>query len=175
MAGSGRPSARSRAKPATNVKEGEDSLRYKKPDLKARKGTSSAHGFIRIFDVNLKVVLVLSVFACLVILFLIRHLVNPAEEARRPRVVTPFPAPKLMDLPQVKWDFFLLLFLFLVLLFTFFGIISSSRMDELVIAVSRRAPRELVLGNLSPSCVPRNSCEVCRRYCENICFTKFLL
>ena len=41
-----------------------------------------------------------------VIFFLIRRFVNPAEEARRPRVVTPFPAPKIMDLPQVKCELF---------------------------------------------------------------------
>lgn len=33
-------------------------------------------------------------------------------------------------------------------------------MDELVIAVPRRAQRELVLGNLSPSRISRDSCEV---------------
>ena len=110
MSGNGRRSARSRIKSATDADE-DDPLRKTKPNLKVRKdhkstSTSRAYSPIRIFDVNLKVMLGLSVFAFFVIFFLIHRLVNQAEEAPRPRVVTPFPAPKVMDLPQVKFDFF---------------------------------------------------------------------
>jgi mannosyl-oligosaccharide glucosidase len=112
MTGNGRRNARSRSKPATEANDDDASLRNTKPNPKARKGRSRDHSSIQIFDVNLKVVLGLSVFAFLAIFFLIRHLVNPAEEALRPRVVTPFPAPKVMDLPQVKCDIFPLFILF---------------------------------------------------------------
>ncbi|XP_059445134.1 mannosyl-oligosaccharide glucosidase GCS1 isoform X1 [Corylus avellana] len=104
MTGNGRRNARSRIKPATEANEDGAFLRNTKPNPKARKGRTRDHSFIRIFDVNLKVVLGLSVFAFLAIFFLIRHLVNPAEEASRPRVVTPFPAPKVMDLPQFQGE-----------------------------------------------------------------------
>ncbi|KAH7839275.1 hypothetical protein Vadar_020405 [Vaccinium darrowii] len=36
------------------------------------------------------------------VLFMIHNLINPAEQAQRPKVITPFPSPKIMDLPQVK-------------------------------------------------------------------------
>ncbi len=116
MSGNGRRSARSRIKSATDADE-DDPLRKTKPNLKVRKdhrstSTSRAYSPIRIFEVNLKVMLGLSVFAFFVIFFLIHRLVNQAEEAPRPRVVTPFPAPKVMDLPQVKFDSFFLIWFF---------------------------------------------------------------
>lgn len=40
-----------------------------------------------------------------IILFLISHLVNSTAEPRLPRVITPFPAPKLTDLSQVNFNF----------------------------------------------------------------------
>ena len=105
MSGNGRRTTRSRTKSATDA-DGDDPLRNTKPNPKLRKDRNRAHNSIRIFDVNLKVMLGVSVFAFFVIFFLIRRLVNPAEEVRRPRVVTPFPAPKIMDLPQVKCEIF---------------------------------------------------------------------
>ena len=105
MSGNGRRTTRSRTKSATDA-DGDDPLRNTKPNPKLRKDRNRAHNSIRIFDVNLKVMLGVSVFAFFVIFFLIRRLVNPAEEVRRPRVVTPFPAPKIMDLPQVKCELF---------------------------------------------------------------------
>ncbi|KAK4597669.1 hypothetical protein RGQ29_015261 [Quercus rubra] len=103
MSGNGRRTTRSRTKSATDA-DGDDPLRNTKPNPKLRKDRNRAHNSIRIFDVNLKVMLGVSVFAFFVIFFLIRRLVNPAEEVRRPRVVTPFPAPKIMDLPQFQGE-----------------------------------------------------------------------
>ncbi|XP_050276247.1 mannosyl-oligosaccharide glucosidase GCS1-like [Quercus robur] len=103
MRGNGRRTTRSRTKSATDA-DGDDPLRNTKPNPKLRKDRNRAHNSIRIFDVNLKVMLGVSVFAFFVIFFLIRRLVNPAEEIRRPRVVTPFPAPKIMDLPQFQGE-----------------------------------------------------------------------
>ena len=57
--------------------DGDDPLRNTKPKL--RKDRNRA----RIFDVNLKVMLGVSVFAFFVIFFLIRRLVNPAEKVER--------------------------------------------------------------------------------------------
>lgn len=102
MAGSGRRSARSRTQPATDADEKDASSRKTKPNVKTLKGRSRAHTGIRIFDVNLRVLLGLSVFAFSAIFFLIRYFVNSAEDASRPRAITPFPAPKLMDLPQFQ-------------------------------------------------------------------------
>ncbi|XP_075658252.1 mannosyl-oligosaccharide glucosidase GCS1-like isoform X2 [Castanea sativa] len=102
MSGNGRRTTRSRTKSAADA-DGDDPLRNTKPNPKLRKDRNRAHNSI-LFDVNLKVMLGVSVFAFFVIFFLIRRLVNPVEEVRRPRVVTPFPAPKIMDLPQFQGE-----------------------------------------------------------------------
>lgn len=69
--------------------------------MRRHRDRSKSDGFIRILNVNLKYVLGFSAVAFLIIFFMVNHLVKPAKEAKRPRVVTPFPAPKIMDLPQV--------------------------------------------------------------------------
>lgn len=100
MAGSSRSSARSRIKSTTD--SGDDgALRSTKPNFKKRRNRSEDHSLIRILNVDLKIILGIGVCSFLVIFFLINNLMKPVEQAQRPRVVTPFPAPKLMDLPQV--------------------------------------------------------------------------
>ena len=64
--------------------DGDDPLHNTKPNPKLRKDRNRAHNSIWIFDVNLKVMLGVSVFAFFVIFFLIRRLVNPSEKAWRP-------------------------------------------------------------------------------------------
>lgn len=112
MAGSGRRSARSRIRSSTDGSE-DSSLRGGKPHPRQHRDRSKGYGTIRLLDVDVKVVLVISFFAFVVILFLISNLVRPAEQPSRPRVITPFPAPKLTDLPQVV-AFFKLAFLFAI-------------------------------------------------------------
>ena len=102
MTGGGRRSARSRTKSSTDVNEDDDAFNKTKPNSKHRRVKIKDHGnALRILNANLKIMLGFSIVAALIIFFLVNHLINPAEEARRPRVVTPFPAPKMMDLPQV--------------------------------------------------------------------------
>ena len=106
MTGSGRRSARSRVRSSADAGDGGDddvSLRETKARLKRRRERSKYGSTIPIFDnANLKVVLCISLVAFFVVLFLIHHLVNSAAEPQVPRAVTPFPAPKIMDLPQVN-------------------------------------------------------------------------
>ncbi|GKV16076.1 hypothetical protein SLEP1_g26782 [Rubroshorea leprosula] len=100
MTGDDRRGARSRIK-----SNEDDSIGKIKPNLKLRQGRSRADGRpLRILITNLKVVLGFSILAFLIIFFTIEHLMNQAEEAQTARVVTPFPAPKIMDLPQSQGE-----------------------------------------------------------------------
>ncbi|OWM89753.1 hypothetical protein CDL15_Pgr024501 [Punica granatum] len=103
MAGSGRTSARTRIRSSTDG--GEDSSRRGGiPHPRPHRDRSRGDGAIRMLNVDVKVLLAISFVAFFVILFVISNLVKPAEEAKRPRVITPFPAPKLTDLPQFQGE-----------------------------------------------------------------------
>ncbi|XP_044490914.1 mannosyl-oligosaccharide glucosidase GCS1 [Mangifera indica] len=99
MSGNGRRSARSRIKFSTDGDEGEP-LRPRRTNLKNRRDQNS----LRLFRVDVRIMLGLSIFSLLTISFLIYRLVNSIHEADTPRVVTPFPAPKLMDLPVFQGE-----------------------------------------------------------------------
>ncbi|KAL5762404.1 hypothetical protein ACOSP7_018668 [Xanthoceras sorbifolium] len=102
MAGGGRRSARSRVKSSTDAEEDEPLRnRNSRINSKNRRYNSSS---LRIFNVKLEIILGFCILLSLIIFFLIHRLVNPVEETQRPRVVTPFPAPKLMDLPMFQGD-----------------------------------------------------------------------
>ena len=60
---------------------------------------------------NFKLFLAITFFL-ITIFFLIHHFVTSAAQPHLPRVVTPFPAPKIMDLPQVNFKIFITLLLF---------------------------------------------------------------
>ncbi|KAJ4710863.1 mannosyl-oligosaccharide glucosidase GCS1-like [Melia azedarach] len=98
MTGTGQRSARSRIKSSTDINE-DESLRNARINLRNRRNTNRDHSLLRIFNVDIKVMLGFIIFAFLIILFLIHRLVKPDQDAERPRVIRPFPAPKLMDLP----------------------------------------------------------------------------
>ena len=102
MTGSGRRSARSRIKSHSDADDDDRSLRSAKLNPKLRMDRRRDQSLIRIPNVDLKALLGFGIVAFLVVLFLIYHLIQPIEQAQRPRVVTPFPAPKIMELPQVK-------------------------------------------------------------------------
>ena len=96
--------ARTRIKSSNDAGENDNGVtRGTKPNLKPRSRNRSKNdqSLIRIFNVDLKIMLGIGVFSFLIVLLLIHNLVNHVEEAEMPRVITPFPAPKLMDLPQV--------------------------------------------------------------------------
>ncbi|GMP82395.1 hypothetical protein CsSME_00036720 [Camellia sinensis var. sinensis] len=100
MAGSGRRSARSRIKLHTDADEDRTTLR----NPKLRKHRSRDHSLIRLLNVDLKVLLGFAIIAFLIVLFMIHRLIIAVEYPQKPRVVTPFPAPKIMDLPQFQGD-----------------------------------------------------------------------
>ncbi|XVE85298.1 hypothetical protein DITRI_Ditri17bG0080500 [Diplodiscus trichospermus] len=105
MTGGGRRAARSRTRSSTDVNEEDDALHRTKPNSKLRRAKTKDHGnALRILNANLKIMLGFSIVAAIIIFFLVNHLINPAEEAGRPRVVTPFPAPKIMDLPLFQGE-----------------------------------------------------------------------
>ncbi|CAK9144298.1 unnamed protein product [Ilex paraguariensis] len=107
MTGSSRRTARSRIKSSTDVDNDDDrsvSSIKTKPNLRLRRDRNKDQNFIQILDVNLKVLLCFGVMAFLFALYFISSLIQPIEEAQRPRVVTPFPAPRLMDLPMFQGE-----------------------------------------------------------------------
>ncbi|PSS26953.1 Mannosyl-oligosaccharide glucosidase [Actinidia chinensis var. chinensis] len=104
MTGSGRRSARSRIKSHSDADDDDRSLQSAKPNPKLRRDGRRDQSLIRIPNVDLKALLGFGIVAFLVVLFLIYHLIQPIEQAQRPRVVTPFPAPKIMDLPQFQGE-----------------------------------------------------------------------
>ncbi|KAJ8759076.1 hypothetical protein K2173_003314 [Erythroxylum novogranatense] len=106
MTGSSRRPARSRIKSSAHGEDdGSDaSIRRDKPNLKLRRDRSKHHSAIRIFDVDLRILIGIGATACVIIFFLIQRLVKPLEESTRPGVITPFPAPKLAKLPQFQGE-----------------------------------------------------------------------
>ncbi|KAK7359394.1 hypothetical protein VNO77_01352 [Canavalia gladiata] len=103
MTGSGRRTTRSRVKPSSDVDD--DSLRDRRPRLNRHRERSKYGSTIPIFNnANLKVLLGICFFAFFIILFMIHHLLNSTTEPQLPRAVTPFPAPKIMDLPQFQGE-----------------------------------------------------------------------
>ncbi|CAI9093220.1 OLC1v1028665C1 [Oldenlandia corymbosa var. corymbosa] len=102
-----RNSTRSRIKPNENdVDSGDDrSVGNARPKGRRRSQTGVDQSLISIMNVNIKTLLGLGILASFVAVFIIFQLVNTAEEPeKKPRVVTPFPAPKLMDLPMFQGD-----------------------------------------------------------------------
>ncbi|KAM7487154.1 hypothetical protein LguiB_024638 [Lonicera macranthoides] len=104
MAGSARRIGRSRNKSTADVDEDRNPLLHANLKNRIRKNRSRDQSFIGILDVNLKLLLGFGVLAFLIVLFLIHHIVSHPEDAHKPRVVTPFPAPKLMDLPMFQGE-----------------------------------------------------------------------
>lgn len=162
MSGNGRRSARSRIKSSTDVDEF-DRRRNSKPDRKVQKDRIGDHSFIRILNVNIKALLGFVVLAFFIILFLILHLMKPVEDAQRPRVVTPFPAPKIMDLPQVK---LLSIFQFFFSIFKFFfetwwieycSSKASTRRACIGEHIALRFILEFVPGITPPACLIHNT------------------
>ncbi|KAK9120064.1 hypothetical protein Scep_018157 [Stephania cephalantha] len=104
MSGSSRTSARSRIRPSSKD-EHDDSHRNQKPYQKITKHRRIAnHNSLQIMDVNLITLLGLAMVAFLVIVSLIYHLVRSGEPVHRLRVVTPFDAPKVTDLPMFQGE-----------------------------------------------------------------------
>ncbi|PIA51188.1 hypothetical protein AQUCO_01100191v1 [Aquilegia coerulea] len=76
-------------------------------NIKNRNQRTKNRDLIRIRSFDLKTLLGFCVLAFLVIVFVIYHLVTPLvneDEVQKLRVVTPFPAPRIMDLPQFQGE-----------------------------------------------------------------------
>lgn len=106
MAGASRRGTRSKHPSSSSDKNDDPSIRNVKPNTRILKSGGRDRNFIRILNVNLKYLFIFGLVCFLIALFLVNYLINPAEEPVIPRVVTPFPAPKLMELTMVKIVFF---------------------------------------------------------------------
>ncbi|CAN0896147.1 Mannosyl-oligosaccharide glucosidase GCS1 [Linum grandiflorum] len=111
MTGSSRRSARSsRGKYSSDGGDDDDVSRRSsrhssksRRDNRRRDGSSSS--LIRMLNVDLKVMMAVCGAASLIIFFLIYNLmIVPGDVSQRPSVVTPFPSPKLMELPQFQGE-----------------------------------------------------------------------
>ncbi|RXH72286.1 hypothetical protein DVH24_033824 [Malus domestica] len=108
MAGTGR-SSRSRVSSSRDGIDGDAVPLRPTPNFRPQRGSRGRgrgrnQTSIGTFNVDLKVLLGLSAIAFFAVLYLIINLMTHAEQAQTPRVVTPFPAPKLMDLPQFQGE-----------------------------------------------------------------------
>ena len=105
MTGSGRSTVRSRARSDADADADADSRRQKRPPFNRQRERSRYGSSIPIYNnANLKVLLGICFVAFFIIWFMIHHLSNSVTEPKLPRAVTPFPAPKIMDLPQVNFQ-----------------------------------------------------------------------
>lgn len=100
--GSGRRTARSRVKSSVT----DDDQHFKSGNSKRKGGRSSRNDSRSIgnLDVNLKVLLGFGILAFSIALFFIYRLVHftgEVDDNSILRIVTPFPSPKLADLPMV--------------------------------------------------------------------------
>ncbi|KAH0674814.1 hypothetical protein KY284_025901 [Solanum tuberosum] len=99
MAGTSRGSTRSRAS-----KSSTENPQIRNPNQILRKDKTRNNSLIHIFSVNLKFLIGFGIIAFAIALFFIYTLINPMEKPQKPRVITPLPAPKLMDLPMFQGE-----------------------------------------------------------------------
>ena len=99
MSGSSRRSARSRAVSSSAASADAET---RNPTTRTRRDMHRGRGPIRLMEVNLKSLLGFGFLALLIVVFLIYdRTASVVVEDRSLRIVTPLPAPKMMDLPQV--------------------------------------------------------------------------
>ncbi|XP_058103291.1 mannosyl-oligosaccharide glucosidase GCS1 [Magnolia sinica] len=108
---SSRRAARTRPKPSSvdSASPDPDSLYKQKPIARTRKErTGTDHSSIRMMEVDLKALLGFGIIAfAIVVLVIYRHASyteGGGRDSQRSRVVTPLPAPKMMDLPQFQGE-----------------------------------------------------------------------
>ncbi|KAL3368651.1 hypothetical protein AABB24_009474 [Solanum stoloniferum] len=99
MAGTSRGSTRSRAS-----KSSTENPQIRNPNQILRKDKTRNNSLIHIFSVNLKFLIGFGIIAFAIALFFIYTLINPMEKPQKSRVITPLPAPKLMDLPMFQGE-----------------------------------------------------------------------
>ncbi|KAL8142455.1 hypothetical protein V2J09_015487 [Rumex salicifolius] len=97
MAGSTRRNTRIRSKSSHNGDEDDHDSKAKRKLRRDKSGALGSPGKKALFGFGLFALAVLSVFAY-------KYLNRPSDFDQKPRAVTPFPAPKLMDLPQFQGE-----------------------------------------------------------------------
>nr|VDD63503.1 unnamed protein product [Brassica oleracea] len=102
MTGASRRSAHGRIKSSSSSSSGGDSLRY--PPSIRRGGKGKELVSIGAFKSNLKILVGLMLLGIAIIYFVINRIVVSHESQKPPRVITPFPAPKLMDLSMFQGE-----------------------------------------------------------------------
>ncbi|XP_010248964.1 PREDICTED: mannosyl-oligosaccharide glucosidase GCS1 [Nelumbo nucifera] len=104
MTGSSRRPARSRIKSSADA-DGDNFLSDRKSSPRSRKERHRDHNLIRIMDVNFRSLLIVGILALLLVVILVTYyLMKPTEEVHKLRVVTPLPAPRMMDLTQFQGE-----------------------------------------------------------------------
>ncbi|KAA0034203.1 hypothetical protein IC582_023286 [Cucumis melo] len=104
MTGQSRRNPRSRIKSAPAVDGDVDTaVRQASDNYRRHRDGNKSRTSIRIFNVNLKVMLGFCFVAFFVILYLISSLIVSGDH-QTPRVITPFPASKVTDLPQFQGE-----------------------------------------------------------------------
>ncbi|XP_043704692.1 mannosyl-oligosaccharide glucosidase GCS1 [Telopea speciosissima] len=103
MTGSSRRPARSRIKPTADIGS-DDYPSDRKSNQRSRNDRSRGHDAIRVMDINPKTLLLFGSFAFLIVICVIYYSLKPVKEVQKLRVITPFPAPKVMDLPQFQGE-----------------------------------------------------------------------
>lgn len=104
MTGSSRKSTRKRITTAAGAADGNEDIsgRNVRSNSSPQSHRGTDRSLIRILNVNIKTLLGLGILLSSIAVFLIYQLVSTLDEPEMPRVITPFPAPKLMDLPMVN-------------------------------------------------------------------------
>lgn len=99
--GDGRKTARNRIKPSASTLPGEDHR-----ELRNRKGLRKERGKdqLRILDVNFVFLGFVIISSLLVLFFVFRSVQFSDGDDRLPRVITPFPAPKIMDIEMFQGE-----------------------------------------------------------------------
>ncbi|KAG9447903.1 hypothetical protein H6P81_014031 [Aristolochia fimbriata] len=98
-----RKSARSRGKAPADVQDEDPHTSRKQVSQKSRRDGRNTHS-LQLMDVNLKLLLGFAILASAVAGYVIYYHEGSFREVEKPRIITPLPAPKMMDLPQFKGE-----------------------------------------------------------------------
>ncbi|KAJ9549525.1 hypothetical protein OSB04_022068 [Centaurea solstitialis] len=142
--GDGRKTARNRIKPSTTTVSGEDDR-----ELRNRKGLRKERGKdqLRILDVNFKLLLGFTIISSLVALFFVFRSIQFSDaDDQLPRVITPFPAPKIMDLEMFQGEHKESLYWGTYRPHLYFGVRASFINYDIIYVLLARVPKSLVAG-----------------------------
>ncbi|XP_068667397.1 mannosyl-oligosaccharide glucosidase GCS1 [Aristolochia californica] len=98
-----RRSARSRGKAPTDAEDEDPHTSRKLVSPKFRRDDRRSHS-LQLMHVNLKLLLGFGILASAIVVFVIYYHEGSFGEVEKLRVITPFPAPRMMDLPQFRGE-----------------------------------------------------------------------